>query len=153
MTAGRFLTSCYFKCNKRCTSYVSLKRAEDQAKQRMEKAEELRLLKAQYLQLQTEICRNDVKLHDYRNYQRFLESLIKVKGENMENDKTQPKKGDLLCCYGQLRIGHLNKSLICAAQPDILKCLGILIYNFSSRSPTGCEKRGHMRQKIARWKV
>ncbi|KAL5965150.1 hypothetical protein TSMEX_007140 [Taenia solium] len=72
---------------------LAIIRAEDQAKQRMEKTEELRLLKAQYLQLQTEICRNDVKLHDYRGYQRFLESLVKVKGKELENDKTQPRRG------------------------------------------------------------
>ncbi|KAL5105470.1 hypothetical protein TcWFU_005204 [Taenia crassiceps] len=71
---------------------LAIIRAEEQAKRRMEKAEELRILKAQYLQLQTEICRNDVKLHDYRGYQRFLESLVKVKGQQLEDDKTQSKK-------------------------------------------------------------
>ncbi len=42
----------------------------------MAKEDELRSLKAQLIHVQAEISRNEIKLHDYRGYQRFLESLV-----------------------------------------------------------------------------
>ncbi|EUB59959.1 Coiled-coil domain-containing protein 37 [Echinococcus granulosus] len=70
---------------------LAIIRAENQAKKRIEKTEEFRLLNAQYLQLQAEICRNDIKLHDYRGYQRFLESLVKMNGQKNGDGKIQSK--------------------------------------------------------------
>ena len=43
-------------------------------------------MKAQNLHIQTEISRNDAKLHEYRGYQHFLESLVKLKGDYKESD-------------------------------------------------------------------
>ncbi|KAM7542868.1 hypothetical protein Aperf_G00000005300 [Anoplocephala perfoliata] len=55
----------------------------------MEKSDELKLLKAMHLHVQAEISRNDVKLFDYRGYQRFLESLVNLK----EYDAFKSQKG------------------------------------------------------------
>ncbi|CDI96817.1 coiled coil domain containing protein 37 [Echinococcus multilocularis] len=68
---------------------LAIIRAENQAKKRIEKTKEFGLLNAQYLQLKAEICRNDIKLHDYRCYQRFLESLVKMKGQKTGDGKIQ----------------------------------------------------------------
>ncbi len=51
-------------------------RAEEQVKKRLAKEDELRSLKAQLIHVQAEISRNEIKLHDFRGYRRFLESLV-----------------------------------------------------------------------------
>lgn len=50
--------------------------AEAKANERMAAEEELRHLRSQLLQVKAEVIRNESKLHEYRGYRRFLESLI-----------------------------------------------------------------------------
>nr|CUU98477.1 hypothetical transcript [Hymenolepis microstoma] len=73
--------------------------SEVRTRERMEKAEEVRLLKSKILHVQAEISRNDVKLYDYRGYQRFLETLVTMKeGESSltkRDDLKQPKGNNM----------------------------------------------------------
>ncbi|VDO04584.1 unnamed protein product [Rodentolepis nana] len=66
--------------------------SEVRTKERMEKAEYLRLLRSKILHVQAEISRNDVKLNDYRGYQRFLVTLVKMK----ESESSLDKQGKII---------------------------------------------------------